>query len=202
MFYYLKGAVRFLYPDFAVVDVNGAGYKMTISKNTHAALSPYYGKEATLFSYMAVREDAVELFGFYDNEELAYFRMLISVSGVGPKAAVAILSVLTPDMLALSITAGDVKSITKAQGVGPKIAQRIVIELKDKVSKLVPQRVSTEKFNEAVAPCCNGNCEEAVSALVALGYTSAEASKAMASLDMTQSVEDLIKQALRNLARR
>ena len=201
MFYSLTGKIVYSDATRLAIECQGIAFEVTTSVNTLRRIGNV-GEIATVYTHLAVREDGVELFGFYDNEELAYFRMLISVSGVGPKAAVAILSVLTPDMLALSITAGDVKSITKAQGVGPKIAQRIVIELKDKVSKLVPQRVSTEKFNEAVAPCCNGNCEEAVSALVALGYTSAEASKAMASLDMTQSVEDLIKQALRNLARR
>lgn len=201
MFYSLTGKIVYSDITRVAIECQGIAFDVTTSVNTLRKLGNI-GDTATVYTHLAVREDGVELFGFYDNEELSYFRMLISVSGVGPKAAVAILSVLTPDMLALSITAGDVKSITKAQGVGPKIAQRIVIELKDKVSKLVPSRVSTEKLSQTVSPVCDGNCEEAVSALMALGYSGGEAASSVASLDKSLSVEELIKQALRNLARR
>ena len=201
MFYSLTGKIVYSDINRVAVECQGIAFDVTTSVNTLRKLGNV-GDIATVYTHLAVREDGVELFGFYDNEELSYFRMLISVSGVGPKAAVAILSVLSPEMLALSISAGDVKSITKAQGVGPKIAQRIVIELKDKVSKLVPSRVSTDTLSYAASPVCDGNCDEAVSALMALGYSGGEAASAVASLDKSLSVEELIKQALRNLARR
>lgn len=201
MFYSLTGKIVYSDITSVAIDCMGIAFSVTTSVNTLRKLGNT-GDTATVYTHLAVREDGVELFGFYDQEELSYFRMLISVSGVGPKAAVAILSVLTPEMLALSITAGDVKSITKAQGVGPKIAQRIVIELKDRVSKLVPSNVNVGKMSQAQSVLCTGNCEEAVNALVALGYSASEASHAVAQLDVNLSVQDMIKQALRNLSRR
>lgn len=201
MFYSLTGKIVYSDISRVAVECSGIAFDVTTSVNTLRKIGNI-GDTVTLFTHLAVREDGVELFGFQDQEELQYFRMLISVSGVGPKAAVAILSVLTPEMLALSITAGDVKSITKAQGVGPKIAQRIVIELKDKVSKLVPAKINTEKLNSSAGLYPTENTEEAVNALMALGYSHADAAHAVGSLDPQNSVENLIKQALRNLARR
>lgn len=201
MFYSLTGKIVYSDITRVAIECSGIAFDVTTSVNTLRRLGNV-GDTATVYTYLAVREDGVELFGFYDQQELSYFRMLISVSGVGPKAAVAILSVLTPDMLALSITAGDFKSITKAQGVGPKIAQRIVVELKDKVSKLVPSSISTTGLKEAATVLVGGNSEEAVNALMALGYTHSEAAHAVGSLDASLSVEELIKQGLRNLSRR
>lgn len=201
MFYSLTGKIVYSDISKVAIECNGIAFDVSTSVNTLRKLGSI-GDIATVFTYLAVREDGVELFGFADNEELQYFRMLISVSGVGPKAAVSILSVLTPDMLALAITAGDVKSITQAQGVGPKIAQRIVIELKDKVSKLVPTKISSETINKATGLIPTENTEEAVNALMALGYSHSDASHAVASIDPNNSVENIIKQALRNLARR
>ncbi len=201
MFYSLTGKIVYSDITRVAIECSGIAFDVTTSVNTLRKLGNV-GDTATVYTYLAVREDGVELFGFYDNEELSYFKMLISVSGVGPKAAVAILSVLTPEMLALSITAGDVKSITRAQGVGPKIAQRIVIELKDKVSKLVPSKISSEKLGASSSSLSSGNSDEAVNALMALGYTNTEAAHAVASIDAALGVEEIIKQALRNLARR
>ncbi len=201
MFYSLTGKIVYSDITRAAIECQGIAFDVTTSVNTLRRIGNV-GDTATLYTHLAVREDGVELFGFADNEELSYFRMLISVSGVGPKAAVAILSVLTPEMLALSIASGDVKSITKAQGVGPKIAQRIVIELKDKVAKMVPAKVNSEKFSQPVLQGFTANSDEAVSALMALGYTNSEAAQAVSSLDGSLSVEELIKQGLRNLARR
>lgn len=201
MFYSLTGKIVYSDITRVAIECSGIAFDITTSVNTLRKLGNT-GDIATVYTYLAVREDGVELFGFYDNEELQYFKMLISVSGVGPKAAVAILSVLTPEMLALSITAGDFKSITKAQGVGPKIAQRIVVELKDKVSKLVPSSISSAELKETATILHTGNTEEAVNALMALGYTHSEAAHAVSSLDGTLSVEELIKQGLRNLSRR
>ncbi len=201
MFYSLTGKIVYSDISRVAIECSGIAFDVTTSVNTLRKLGSI-GDTATVYTYLAVREDGVELFGFYDNEELQYFKMLISVSGVGPKAAVAILSVLTPEMLALSITAGDVKSITKAQGVGPKIAQRIVIELKDKVSKLVPSNVNVGKISIEKAVLSSGNTDEAINALSALGYTHSEAASAVSGIDSSLSVEEIIKQALRNLARR
>lgn len=201
MFYSLTGKIVYSDITRVAIECSGIAFDVTTSVNTLRRLGNI-GDTATVYTYLAVREDGVELFGFYDNEELQYFKMLITVSGVGPKAAVAILSVLTPEMLALSIAAGDVKSITKAQGVGPKIAQRIVIELKDKVSKMVPEKVSVDKINSQSALLGGGNSDEAVSALVALGYTNSEAAHAVSTVDSSLGVEEIIRQALRNLARR
>lgn len=201
MFYSLTGKIVYSDITRAAIECQGIAFDVTTSVNTLRRIGNV-GDTATLYTHLAVREDGVELFGFADNEELSYFRMLISVSGVGPKAAVAILSVLTPEMLALSIASGDVKSITKAQGVGPKIAQRIVIELKDKVAKMVPAKVNSKKFSQPVLQGFSANSDEAVSALMALGYTNSEAAQAVSSLDGSLSVEELIKQGLRNLARR
>ncbi len=201
MFYSLTGKIVYSDITRVAIDCNGMAFDITTSVNTLRRLGKF-GETATVYTYLAVREDGVELFGFYDNDELQYFKMLISVSGVGPKAAVAILSVLTPEMLALSIAAGDIKSITKAQGVGPKIAQRIVIELKDKVSKMVPEKVSVDKINQQTALLGGGNTDEAISALMALGYSNSEAAHAVSTLDASMNVEEIIKQALRNLARR
>ena len=203
MFYSLTGKIVYSDISSVAIDCQGVAFSVTTSVNTLRKLGNI-GEVATVYTHLSVREDGVELFGFADSEELQYFKMLISVSGVGPKAAVAILSVLTPEMLALSITAGDVKGITKAQGVGPKIAQRVIIELKDKVSKLVPSEINTGRLSQsaAVLAAVNGNSEEAVNALMALGYTHSEAASAVSSLDSSLSVEELIKQALRNLARR
>lgn len=201
MFYSLTGKIVYSDITSVAIECSGIAFSVTASVNTLKKLGNV-GDTATVYTYLAVREDGVELFGFYDNEELQYFKMLISVSGVGPKAAIAILSALTTEMLALSITAGDIKSITRAQGVGPKIAQRIVIELKDKVSKMVPSKVKSENLVQPSFVVAGSDADEAISALMALGYTNAEASRSVASLDSSLGVEELIKQALRNLARR
>ncbi|MBQ3536995.1 MAG: Holliday junction branch migration protein RuvA [Clostridia bacterium] len=201
MFYSLTGKIVYSDISRVAIECSGIAFDVTTSVNTLRKLGNV-GDTATVYTYLAVREDGVELFGFYDNEELQYFKMLISVSGVGPKAAVAILSVLTPEMLALGITAGDVKSITRAQGVGPKIAQRIIIELKDKVSKLVPSNVNVGKISGERAVLSSGNTDEAITALSALGYTHSEAASAISGIDPSLGVEEIIKQALRNLARR
>jgi Holliday junction DNA helicase RuvA len=155
-----------------------------------------------LLTYLQVREDGVELFGFKDADELGAFKLLITVSGVGPKAALSILSLFTYDKLYGAICAEDTKAIARASGIGAKTAARVVLELKDKVSKLVPQKVSADKLSPAQVVTAGGNTDEAVSALMALGYTNSEAVRALSSLDGALSVEELIKQGLRNLSRR
>ena len=137
MFYYISGKLAILDMTFAVVDAGGVGYKLTISQNTYASLphTPDKTADVKLYTYMAVREDGVELFGFGSSDELDAFKLLITVSGVGPKAAIAILSQLTPQKLTLAICSDDKKAIAQANGIGPKTAARIVLELKDKLKK-------------------------------------------------------------------
>ena len=138
MFYYINGRLALLDGGYAVVDAGGVGYKLTISGTTFGALSAEQKDTVKLYSYMAVREDGVELFGYYSTEELDAFKLLITVSGVGPKAAMSILSVLTPDRLAAAVCAEDAKAIAKAPGVGSKTAARVVLDLKGKLAKEFP----------------------------------------------------------------
>ncbi len=200
MFYSLTGKIVFADAACVAVDCGGVAYRVSTSLNTLKKITGI-GDTVTLYTYLSVREDAMELFGFSDNAELEYFKMLIGVSGVGPKAAIAILSTFTPDDISFSITSGDVKRITGAPGVGPKLAQRIVLELKDKMTKMVPDKMSSADFVQSVITQASGNKAEAVSALIALGYSQTEASAAVSALDPNEKVEMLVKQALRQLMR-
>ena len=194
MFYSLTGKIIYTDASTVAVECGGVAFRCTTSINTLQKTGGV-GNTATLYTYLHIREDAMELFGFYDNEELE------SVSGVGPKAAIAILSVLSPSALAVCVTSGDVKTITKAQGVGAKIAQRIVLELKDKLSKTVPAQISASEFSTIGISTSNANKSEAASALAALGYTQADANSVISKLDDSLSVQELIKQGLKLLSR-
>ncbi len=201
MFYYISGKLAHKSFGFAVIDAGGVGYKLTVSQNTYDKL-PLPGNPAKLFTYLAVREDGIELFGFSDETELSSFQMLITVSGVGPKAAMSILSLLTPEKFALAVCTEDTKAISKANGVGPKTAARIVLELKDKLIKehgnefsAVPEAVSSVKGAPA-----RGKLTEALDALMVLGYQRAEASAVLKSLPTEQmTLEEIIRQALKKL---
>ncbi len=197
MFYYLKGTLSHLYTDFAVIDVGGAGYKLTVSKNTFASLSPLYGKTAQLFTYIAVREDAVELYGFYTEDEHSAFKMLISVSGVGPKAAMSVLSTFTSDALATVVASGDAKTLSRTPGIGLKTAQKIILELKDKISGEI---VSSAGGESGFAAAASGGGSDAVDTLAVLGYTRAEAVAALKGIDPTLPLETIIGEALKKLA--
>ena len=200
MFYSLTGKIIYTDASTVAVECSGVAFRCTTSINTLQKTGGV-GNTVTLYTYLHIREDAMELFGFYDNEELESFKLLISVSGVGPKAAIAILSVLSPSALAVCVTSGDVKTITRAQGVGAKIAQRIVLELKDKLSKTVPTQISALEFSTIGISTSNANKSEAVSALAALGYTQTDANSVVAKLDDSLSVQELIKQGLKLLSR-
>ena len=180
------------------LECGGVAFRCTVSLNTLKNVGRI-GEKATLYTYLSVREDALELFGFYEQQELDFFKLLIGVSGVGPKAAIAILSQSTPGALALSIAAGDVKSITKAQGVGPKIAQRVVLELKDKLAKIAPANAYADGAADLQQINLGGNISEAVSALAALGFSAADAAKALKGADAGMKTEDLIKYGLQKL---
>ena len=199
MYYYVSGTLAFKSMGFAVIDAGGVGYRMTVSQNTYDKL-PLSGNPAKLYTYLAVREDGIELFGFFDETELSSFQMLITVSGVGPKAAMAILSLLTPDRLSQAIVAEDIKAISKANGVGAKTAARVVLELRDKVAK--QYFAPTASANVGAAPVVakgKGNLSEALDALVVLGYTRTEAQKALTGIDPKLDVEKIIPLALAKL---
>ena len=200
MFYSITGNIVYADASSVAVECGGVAFRVSTSLNTLKKIAGI-GSAATLYTYLSVREDALELFGFSDHTELEYFKMLIGVSGVGPKAAIAILSTFTPEDISFSIASGDVKRITGAPGVGPKLAQRIVLELKDKMSKLVPDKMSSSDFIQSVISEASGNKAEAVSALIALGYSQSEASAAVSALNPNETVEMLVKQALRQLMR-
>lgn len=200
MFYYLEGTVALVEQELAVIDCGGVGYACHTSQNTCASIQT--GKKARLYTYLNVRQDVFDLYGFCEQEELNCFKLLIGVSGVGPKAALAILSSAPPSQLALSIITGDTKFLTRAPGVGKKIAQRICLELKDKLAK--EQAETADGSLPAAVPAqadAMGAVNEAVSALMVLGYSQAEAMQAMEGLPAADvSAEDLIRACLKKLA--
>lgn len=199
MYYYVNGTVAEIGPNLAVIDCGGVGYACATTNYTLAQLKK--GEKAKLYTYLHVREEIFDLYGFASQAELSSFKMLISVSGVGPKAALAILSSGTPDQLALSIVTGDEKALTGVPGIGKKIAQRIILELKDKLAKeqssfsaqgggVVPVSLPGDKGNEAAA------------ALAVLGYGSQEISLALKGVDMDAlPLEEIIRQALKKMVR-
>lgn len=200
MFYSLTGTVVFKDISSVAVDCNGVAFLMSVTQTTLSKL-PREGEAATLFTHLNVREDAMDLYGFADKWELDCFRLLTTVSGVGPKAALSILSALTPDRLAVAIASGDVKAITSAQGVGAKIAQRVVLELKGKLGDIAADSAAMGDAAAAGKAAVGYAGEEAVEALVQFGYSRSEASVAVGRLDPSLSTQELIKQALSRLAK-
>ena len=198
MFYSVTGNIVHIDAAAVAVECGGVAFKCSASVNTLKKAGTL-GSKTTLYTYLAVREDALELFGFSDTQELECFKLLIGISGVGPKAALAVLSEMTPDKLAMAVSSGDVKSVTKAQGVGPKIAQRIIMELKGKMTAVSSD--SDDGFDAAAVAESSDNANEAVSALQFLGYSRYEAAKAVSGLDKNMSVEDMIKKALAVLSK-
>lgn len=195
MIYSLKGELTYWEAGLAVVECGGVGYACRTTMNTLAKIREL--DEVKLYTYMHVTENSLDLFGFADNAELASFKQLISVSGVGPKAALSILSDITPSKLALCIASGDSKTLTKSPGIGTKIAQRIVLELKDKVAK--EQKISASDLQSA-AFSSGDNFTEAITALQTLGFNPAQCGAALSGADPASSVEELIKFGLKNLA--
>ena len=187
-----------------VIDCGGVGYKLTISMITSESLASKLGQKVKLYTYLAVREDGVELFGFGTNDERNAFNLLTSVSGVGPKAAMSILSVMSPDRLAMAVCTEDIKGISKAPNIGAKTAARIVLELKDKIAKDFLPSSGSEKTagNIGSAPhASSGNLAEATEALIVLGYDRSSVIKALGGIDPTLDVGMIIKAALKKLAR-
>ena len=196
---HVNGTLEYCEIGFCVIDCAGVGYKLTVSDNTFSAICSHIGEKEKLFANLQVREDGVELFGFKTHDEMQAFKLLITVSGVGPKAAMAILSLLTPDRLYQAIISEDIKAISKASGVGAKTAARVVLELRDKVSKqyFAPSSASVPTPSAPVS--AKGNLSEALDALVVLGYTRSEAQKALTGIDPKLDVEKIIPLALAKL---
>ena len=197
MFYYLNGTVAEIGPNLAVIDCGGVGYACATTNYTLAQLKR--GERAKLFTYLHVREEIFDLYGFSSQAELNSFKMLIGVSGVGPKAALAILSSGTPDQLALSIVTGDEKALTGVPGIGKKIAQRIILELKDKLAK--EQSSFDVRGGSVTRIQSGGKVQEAASALAVLGYSSQEISAALKGVDTALPVEEIIRQTLKKMVK-
>lgn len=200
MFYYLNGTVAHIGPYLAVIDCGGVGYACRTTNYTLSGLSK--GRQAKLYTYLHVREDIFELYGFSTEGELSSFQMLLGVSGVGPKAALAILSSTTPEGLAMAIVSENEKALTCAPGIGKKIAQRIILELKDKLAKGQLTTSSGEAFAGGVTIIPENKTSEASAALAVLGYSQPEIAAALKGLDVDQlTLEEIIKQALKRMVR-
>ena len=201
MFYYLNGTVAKVEPYLAVVDCGGVGYSCRTTNHTISKLN--IGKAAKLYTHLYVREDIFELYGFASESELGCFRMLIGVSGVGPKAALAILSANSPEGLAMAIVSGNEKALTSAPGIGKKIAQRIILELKDKLAKGQLSTVGGgEAFAGGVTIIPENKASEASAALAVLGYSQSEIAVALKGIDLEGlSLENVIKQALKKMVK-
>lgn len=206
MYAYIKGKVEFKSNEYIIIEAGGIGYKIFTSAQTLSRIGNA-GEDAKVYTHLYVREDIFALYGFYSVEELAMFELLISVSGVGPKAAISLMSVISPSKFGVAVITDDYKSLTKAQGIGNKMAQRIILELKDKLKKqqlddfthnncCLEDNKKTQSFSES------SKASEAISALVVLGYTAIEASRAVSSVYSEElDLESIIKSSLKNLAR-
>lgn len=201
LFYYLRGTITALEAGLAVVDCGGVGYACYTTSYTQSQLK--VGQEQKLFTHCAIREDAVDIFGFATKEERTCFERLIGVSGVGPKAALAILSTTTPDRFTLAVVTGDEKALTAAPGVGKKLAQRIILELKDKIAGEQARFDASAGPAAAVLPAGGGGkLAEATAALTVLGYSQSEIGLALRGVDVEQlSVEDIVRSCLRAMVR-
>ena len=201
MFYYLNGTVAHIEPYLAVIDCGGVGYACRTTTYTLSALKQ--GEKGKLFTHLNVREDAMELYGFATAEELRLFQQLISVSGVGPKAALSILSASAPANLALSIITGNEKALTCAPGIGKKIAQRVILELKDKLAKGQTVNAAGESYGGAgVTVIPENKLSEATAALAVLGYSQGEINLALKGIDLDSlTLEQVIKQALKKMVK-
>ncbi len=203
MFYYLNGTLEVREANLCVIDCGGVGYKLTVSLTTSEMLAQKLGKSVKLYTHLSVKEDGMELFGFASLEEHECFNLLTGVSGVGPKAAINILSVMTPDRLSLAICTEDVKAISKAQNVGAKTAARIVLELKDKISKdtMTTSPSPTGAAPRSDIPVQSGAVAEAAEALTVLGYDKSAALGALSGIDPTLDSAAMIRAALKKLAK-
>ena len=197
MIYHLSGELTELDGQSAVIDCGGVGYIARLTASAAGMLQGRIGEQVLIYTYMAVREDAMELYGFSSKEELSCFKMLISVNGVGAKFGISVLSILSPDEFKNAVAAGDAKMISRAQGVGAKLAQKIIIELKDKIGS-----IESVASSGPVAPLASGVLSETVEALVSLGYSEREAEAAVRMINPNGlEVEEVLRRALALLAK-
>ena len=196
MFYYIEGTITLLEPNLAVCDCGGVGYEINTTTNTAARLR--VGETARLYTYSIIREDCFDIYGFFSLSEKKTFEMLIGVSGVGPKAAQSILSSNTPEAVAQAIFAGSERAFTSVPGIGKKTAQRILLELKDKLGADMPGAAGTG--SAAAFPAADNRLAEAAAALTVLGYSSSEISAALKGVDPQEmAVEDIVRYALKKM---
>lgn len=202
MYAYIKGTLAHKHNDYLVVEANGIGFKINTSLSTIESAGSG-GNEVKVFTHLHVREDILSLYGFITQEELGMFELLITVSGVGPKAAISLLSAVSPSKFGLAVITDDIKTLTRAQGIGNKMAQRIILELKDKIKKEQLAAVSGSMREQAVSDARGSSkASEAVSALMVLGYTAVEAGRSVLEVysdDM--DLESIIRNSLKNLVR-
>lgn len=201
MYSYIKGTFEDIEDNCIIVDNHGIGYRIEVPESVLLSMQEI-GEEVKIYTYLNVKEDTFSLFGFLSKEDRKLFRLLLKINGVGPKAALAILSTLTADELRFAVLADDTKAIAKTPGIGAKTAQRIVLELKDKMELLETTFCEGDLLVEQTHPSIKGIKKEAVEALVALGYSSSEAASAVAKVEMTEeiTVEELLKQTLKHMA--
>ena len=194
MYYYIKGKYITKGENFAVIEAGGIGYKIHTS-SINLEKMPFPGEELLMYTHFYVREDVQDLYGFISSDEITLFLQLLSINGVGPKAALSIMSALTYEQLALAVMTNDTKTLTKAQGIGPKAAQRIILELKDKIKTVdaLPEEIKTVTLEE------QNSHSEAVTALTVLGYSVSEAKQAVSKVPLGLGVEEIIKEALKDL---
>lgn len=197
MIYSVRGKLTHIENNLAVVECAGVGYAVRTSAVTISRL-PGMGEETTLYTYLHITENGIDLFGFADQGELNCFKMLLGVTRVGPRAALSVLSSVTAEQFALAVASGDAKTLSRAPGLGMKTAQRIILELKDKISK--EQAAAGISMPEIPMAASSSNAGEAINALVVLGYTQSEAASVVTKLDPELSVEDMIKKGLQKLA--
>lgn len=202
MISYIKGVLAGKMEDSVVVEAGGIGYRIFVPVSVLSEL-PGIGETVKIYTYFCVREDSVSLFGFLSGQDMEMFKQLIGVNGIGPKSALGILSAIRPDALRIAVVSGDAKAIAKAPGVGNKTAQRIILDLKDKIS--AEELLGGEPAVSVAVPEITGVGEagkEAVEALTALGYTASEAAGAVRKVTITETMtaEDVLKAALRHLA--
>ena len=198
MIAYIKGKVEVKTKDYIIIDVNGIGYKIFMSDTSINELDK--GKEVKIYTYMRVREDDISLYGFLNNEELVTFELLISVGGIGAKSAISILSNITPSKFALAVITNDINTLKKLPGIGAKTAQRIILELKDKMK--TDNAIETEDTTIKTAIKLDNKANDAIEALCVLGYTRKDVETVLGKIDtQTLTVEEIIKQCLKYLGR-
>lgn len=207
MYYHIEGILTYKEANLAVIDCGGVGYKLNISYTTFSRL-PETGTKVKLFTHLLVKEDALDLLGFYDLSEKSAFIMLTSISGIGIKVATSVLSTLTPERFAFAVASGDYKELSMAQGVSTKTAQKIILELKDKINKASADSpksdasMQSQYAADGINPAVGNIRSVAINALMVLEYSRNEANEALKDIDLSKPLEEIIKLALRNLAKK